>query len=207
MLTGMGEPVDLSQLITKDARIEDIAEHLDALSATERRSQALALDGGLQKRLYEAALTSPPVDLDFFVPATVPDQCEVIHYGRNSQPAFRYFQKRWARPTGPKDQLFGYNEARVRPLIGPGYFVAHPTDADGSDVRGAVVVDYFMTPNTPVPDGWPEIRANDRGLQRFIYNKTRDYMRRISQHVSLGIAYRMEKRVMGYFILCRGDAD
>ncbi|MFP6639331.1 MAG: hypothetical protein VCC04_03730, partial [Myxococcota bacterium] len=144
---------------------------------------------------------------DFFVPRNVSDECEVIHYGRNSQPLFKYFQKRWSRPAGRNDQLFGYNEARVRPLIGPGYFVAHPTDADGSDVRGAVVVDYFMMPDGPVPAGWPHIKANDRGLQMFVYNKTRDYMRRISEHVSLGIAYRMEKRVMGYFVLCREDAN
>ena len=85
--------------------------------------------------------------------------------------------------------------------------MAHQSDAEGSDVRGAVVVDYFMLPDAPVPGNWPPIRPNRSGLQRFIYHKTRDYMRRISKHVSLGIAYRMEKRVMGYFVLCREDAD
>ncbi|MCH2187693.1 hypothetical protein MK280_17705, partial [Myxococcota bacterium] len=142
---------------------------------------------------------------DFFVPENVADETEVIHYGRNSQPAFRYFQKRWARPANRENQLFGYNEARVRPLVGPGYFIAHPTDADGSDVRGGVVVDYFMIPDAAVPSGWPALKPNNKGLQMFIYNKTRDYMRRVSEHVSIGIAYRKEKTVLGYFLLCRED--
>lgn len=199
--------MNLSQLIHEETRIEDIAEHLDQLAPTERRQQTLAVDGALQKKLYERAQLSAPLDLDFFVPGDVPDETEVIHYGRNSQPAFRYFQKRWARPSGRPGQLFGYNEARVRPLVGPGYFVAHPTEADGSDVRGAVVVDYFMMPDGPVPAGWPAVKPNHRGLQMFIYNKTRDYMRRVSEHVSIGIAYRKEKTVLGYFLLCRDDAS
>ena len=195
----------LSQLIGEESRIEDIAEYLDSLAPTDRREETLALDGPLQKKLYERAQGSAPIDLDFFVPPDVGDETEVIHYGRNSQPAFKYFQKRWARPAHRENQLFGYNEARVRPLIGPGYFVARPTDADGSDVRGGVVVDYFMMPDAAIPAGWPPLKPNSRGLQMFIYNKTRDYMRQVSRHVSIGIAYRMEKTVLGYFVLCRAD--
>jgi hypothetical protein len=40
----------------------------------------------------------------------------------------------------------------------------------------------------------------------FVYDKTRDYMRRVSEHVSIGKAYRKESRVMGYFVLCRDQA-
>lgn len=195
----------LSQLIEEESRIEEIAEHLDNLAPTDRRAETLDLNGPLQKKLYERAQASVPIDLDFFVPPDVADETEVIHYGRNSQPAFKYFQKRWARPANRENQLFGYNEARIRPLIGPGYFVAHPTDADGSDVRGGVVVDYFMMPDAAIPVGWPPLKPNSRGLQMFIYNKTRDYMRPVSRHVSIGIAYRMEKTVLGYFVLCRAD--
>ena len=205
MLTDQEDTVKLSELIREDSRIEDIAEHLDKLDPAERRQQTLDVDGKLQKILYERAQMSAPVDLEFFVPSHVADTTEVIHYGRNSQPAFKYFQKRWSRPAGREGQLFGYNEARARPLIGPGYFVAHPTDADGSDVRGAVVVDYFMLPDAAVPAGWPAIKPNNHGLQMFVYNKTRDYMRRISEHVSIGIAYRKEKTVLGYFLLCRDE--
>jgi hypothetical protein len=127
-----------------------------------------------------------------------------VHYGKNSQPVFRNFEKRWVRPKGHPGELWGYNETPVRPLIGPGYFVARRTDDDGADPRGGVVVDYFRVPpeDTVIP-GWPPVRPNSRGLQRFVYDKTRDYMRRVSSHCSIGIAYRLESRVMGYFVLCR----
>jgi len=40
---------------------------------------------------------------------------------------------------------------------------------------------------------------------RFLYREPRDYMRRVSAHVSIGEAHRLEKKVMGWFILCRED--
>jgi len=195
----------LSQLLQADAKLEQIAEHLDHLDPIARRLETLELDGRAQKLLYEKAADGLPVDLAHFVPEGVEDDREIIHAGRNSQPAFRYFEKRWCRPGGRPGELWGYNEASVRPLIGPGYFVAHPTEGGGSDPRGAVVVDYFMQPQGPMPEGWPRIRPNSQGLQMFVYNKMRDYMRRVSGHVSIGAAYRMEKRVMGYFVLCREE--
>lgn len=199
----------LTDLVRQGAHVEEVAKHLDALAQPQRIEQLHALGAKEQARLYEIAIDSPPLGLDFFVPPDVADEREVIHFGKNSQPAFREFQKRWSRPTGRPGELYGYNETMVRPLIGPGYFVAHLTDPDdderGNDPRGAVVVDYFMVPEGPVPEGWPPVRANSKGLQRFVYDKTRDYMRRVSSHCSIGIAYRLEKRVMGYFVLCRDE--
>ncbi|MDE0886161.1 MAG: hypothetical protein OSB70_11575 [Myxococcota bacterium] len=195
----------LSEMIRSGSKIQELSEHLNALAPDQRRSQTLELDGHCQKILYEISGDGPPAGLEHFVPAGIPEGREVIHSGRNSQPAFRYFEKRWCRPTGHPEQLWGYNETSVRPFIGPGYFVAHPTADSGSDPRGAVVVDYFMEPEGPVPDHWPRIKPNSSGLQMFVYNKTRDYMRLVSKHVSIGVAYRMEKRLMGYFVLCRED--
>jgi hypothetical protein len=195
----------LSQLLQSDANFEQITQHLDHLDPPTRRQETQALDGRGQKVLYEMAAKGPPINFAHFVPEGTKDGQEVIHAGRNSQPAFRLFEKRWCRPSGHPGELWGYNEASVRPLIGPGYFVAHMTENDGNDPRGAVVVDYFMEPEGPVPEGWPGIRPNSRGLQMFIYNKMRDYMRRVSEHVSIGAAYRMEKRIMGYFVLCREE--
>ena len=196
----------LNQLIQSAAPIEEISGYLDELHAEERQRQTLAVDGGLQEKLYSAASHSSAITLDHFVPDEVQEGQQVIHSGRNSQPAFRFFQKRWCRPAGAQNELWGYNEASVRPLIGPGYFVAHPTAENGSDPRGAIVVDYFMQPEGPMPAGWPKIKPNSSGLQMFVYNKTRDYMRRVSAHVSIGVAFRMEKRIMGYFVLCREDS-
>ena len=150
----------LSEMIRSGVKIQEISEHLNALAPEQRRSQSLELDGRCQKLLYEISADSPAASLAHFVPTRVSDGHEVIHSGRNSQPAFRYFEKRWCRPAGHADQLWGYNEASVRPLIGPGYFVAHPTENDGADPRGAVVVDYFMEPEGPVPDHWPMIKPN-----------------------------------------------
>ena len=221
----------LLDLVHRRAGSDEIAAHLDALAQRQRIAELCALGGREQRQLYELVEKSPPLDLDFFVPAQLPAGREVIHFGRNSQPVFRDFQKRWCRPADRRGELWGYNETVVRPLIGPGYFVAHPTSspahatsspahatspsparpvsspaADAPDPRGAVVVDYFAVPSGAVPAGWPPIRANAQGLQRFVYHRTRDYMRRVSRHASIGIAWRDEKRVMGFFVLCRDEA-
>ena len=195
--------MSLTDLTRSDCGIEPIAQHLDALDEPTRLSEMYALTGGDQKRLFDKAGDSAALDFEYFVSADTADRTEVIHYGKNSQPAFRMFQKRWCRPADRAGQLWGYNETAVRPLIGPGYFVARETEGAGADPRGAIVVDYFVVPDGPVVPGWPEVRPNGKGLQRFVYDKTRDYMRRVSQHVSIGIAFRQESRVMGYFVLCR----
>jgi hypothetical protein len=162
-----------------------------------------ALPARDQARLYEAAADSPPIDRHHFVPAGSPPRRPVIHEGINSQPLFRRFQKRFCLPEDGSPRLFGYNEAAVGRLIGPGYFVAR--DTEPGDPRGAVVVDYFLVPDGPVADGWPPVVPNRQGLQRFVYDKTRDYMRKVSDHVSIGKAVRLEKRTMGYFVLCRQE--
>ena len=195
----------LGELIRSDAKIEEISEHLDALDKASRRQETRELDGKLQALLYQRAADSPPLALSHFVPESVESNREVIHSGRNSQPAFKYFEKRLCKPAAQEHELWGYNETSVRPLIGPGYFVAHLSENAGGDPRGAVVVDYFEVPGGPVPEGWPTIKPNSRGLQMFVYDKMRDYMRGVSRHVSIGAAHRMEKRLMGYFVLCRED--
>ena len=186
-----------------EAPIDEIAEYLDGLDHATRLQEMYSLTGADQMRLYEKAAASPPLDLGYFVPPDMPDRREVVHYGKNSQPIFRMFQKRWCRPAGVKDQLWGYNETVVRPWIGPGYFVAYQTAQGGRDPRGAIVVDYYQVPDGPVVAGWPSVRPNREGLQRFVYAQTRDYMRRVSAQVSIGIAWRKESRVMGTFVLCR----
>ena len=60
-----------------------------------------------------------------------------------------------------------------------------------------------MTPTGEVPMGWPEIVPNSVGLQRFIFHRCRDYLRKVSEHVSIGKAYKDERTVMGYFVLVR----
>lgn len=195
--------MSLSEMIRSGAAIDAIESYLDALEPSPRRSEVVALGGRDQRRLFEAAAASAPLGLDFFVPSQVGELREVIHAGRNSLPVFRHFEKRFCRPAGDEKRLFGYNEGPSRPLIGPGYFVAHETDA--GDARGAVVVDYYLVPDAPVVDGWPPVKANHQGLQVLVYHQTRDYMRRVSAHVSIGQAHKREQKVIGTFVLCRED--
>lgn len=101
-------------------------------------------------------------------------------------------------------RLFGYNESPTRRFIGPGFFIARLTAARPDwTARGAVVIDYFQVPDGAVADGWPRVIANDQRLQRFVYHQTRDFMRRASRHVSIGIAFRRERSLDHYFVLCR----
>ena len=67
------------------------------------------------------------------------------------------------------------------------------------------MVDYYQVPDAEVPEGWPAVKPNEAGLQRFVYKETRDYMRRVSSHVSVGKAFKYDKTPIGYFILCRSE--
>jgi hypothetical protein len=199
--------MSLTTLIADHAAdIGTIARHLDGLRGAERYAEVCRLDRGQQRRLYEKAAHAEPVDFAHFV-GTAAARAEVIHDGVNTLPLpapLRRFQKRFARVDGDPARLFGYNHGPTRSVVGPGYFVARAT-AGRPDwtARGAVVVDYFEVPDGPVPDGWPPIVTNDWRLQRFVYHETRDFMRRVSSQVAIGAAYKRERPLDHYFVLCR----
>lgn len=182
--------------------VDAIAAHLDALSPTERWEQVSALGRDRQRTLFEKASA---IDFAHFV-GTTPPRAEVIHDGVNTLPLpspLRRFQKRFTA-SGP-DRLAGYNEGPTRAVVGPGYFVAIPTaDRPAWAARGAVVIDYFQVPSADeIVPSWPRIVDNSWRLQRFVYHRTRDFMRRVSQHVSVGAAYKGERPLDHYFVLCR----
>ncbi|HWM88563.1 MAG TPA: hypothetical protein VNO33_22060 [Kofleriaceae bacterium] len=198
----------LASLIDKGADIGAIAAHLDALDPAARADQVRQLGRHGQRLLYVKAGQAPPLDLDYFVgPAGA--LVEVIHDGLNTLPLprpLRRFQKRFCRPDGGAPRLFGYNEGPTRSIVGPGYFVAVPTAGQPRwESRGAVVIDYFQVPDGAVADGWPPIVPNEWRLQRFVYHETRDFMRRVSTHVSIGAAFKRERPLDHYFVLCRRD--
>ena len=87
----------------------------------------------------------------------------------------------------------------MSPVTGPGYFLARP-DPDSDEV----LVDYGKLP-TSRPDSWPEIRSNERGLSRFVYGFMVDRLRRVSEHVTIGSAWRKGKDMGSYFVLSRAD--
>lgn len=200
--------MNLSQLVLSGSvDIDEIAEVLDAASPSERLEASRSLDRSAQRVLYEKACSAPPLTLAHFVPEDRGAKVQVRHYGRNTLPlpgGLRNFEKRFCRPDGDDGRLFGYNEGATRPAIGPGYFVVVET-AKRADWRGrgSVVVDYFEVPDGDVAPGWPRVVPNHHGLQRMVFYQTRDFMRRVSSHVSIGAAYKRDKPLDHYFTLCR----
>jgi hypothetical protein len=186
--------------------ITEIGAWLDGLSHEDRLAQMYTMGRADQRALWAKAAEGPGITRDHFVPAGVEARQEVIHHGINTLPIFRKFQKRFCH-TADAGEIGGYNEGILRPIIGPGYYVLHETGGNSDwEARGTLVVDYFMIPDGAVVDGWPRVKPNSSGLQVLIYNKTRDFMRRVSHHVSIGEAYKVEKPLHSWFMLCREDA-
>lgn len=197
----------LAELIADpDASIGDIAVLLDSLDGPQRWAHLRELDRTRQRALYRKAAGSA-MDLAHLVSDGGP-RAEVIHDGLNTlpmPPRLRRFQKRFCRPDGgPTQRLYGYNEGPTRRLLGPGYFVATPMDERSQwQEHGSIMVDYYQVPDSPVADGWPAVVPNSAGLQRFVYHETRDFLRRVSAHVSVGAAYKRDQPLDHYFVLCR----
>jgi hypothetical protein len=203
----MASTTTLERLIDDPhAGIDAIASHLDLLDGDTRLREVGALGRSRQRTLHDKAAHARAIDFDHFV-GDVPPRVEVIHDGVNTLPVpapLRRFQKRFCRPEDAGDRLFGYNEGPTRRWIGPGYFVAIPTaDRPAWSARGAVVIDYFQIPDRDVAPGWPHVVDNHWRLQRFVYEETRDFMRRVSAHVSVGAAFKRERPLDHYFVLCR----
>ncbi|MAA78456.1 MAG: hypothetical protein CL916_04290 [Deltaproteobacteria bacterium] len=199
--------MSLLKMIQNEAEILKIASFLDSLSHTKRLAETRTLSRQNQEWLYQQAKTNEPLHLEAFVPTKTPN-VEVIHYGRNTLPlpnALKLFEKRFCRPDKRENVLYGYNEGMTRPLIGPGYFVAKPCPTEWQNL-GSIVIDYFEVPDEPVVEGWPRIKKNNQGLQFLVYHQTRDFMRRVSSHVTIGAAYKKDKPLGHYFILCRNES-
>jgi hypothetical protein len=191
------------------ATIDTIAAHLDALDHAGRMRELAKTTRDDQRALWVKAAAAPDLTYAHFVPDGVPAKTAVVHHGRNTLPLpgqQKFFRKPMARPDDGSARAFGYNDAPTQSLVGPGYFVLVPTKGNAEwERRGAWVVDYFQVPDGAVPSSWPKVVPNTQGLQRFVYHGTRDFMRRISAHVSIGAAFKGEKPLDHYFTLCRED--
>jgi len=179
-----------------DVDVAALAAYLDGLDSRLRIAEARDLSADEQARLFEAAEGFRRVTLEDFVAKDQRPLEQVIHHGRNSLPMFRLFEKRFCRPDAARDELWGYNEQIWKTVTGPGYFVAKPA----SDLE--VVIDYCEVPPRK-PAAWPAILDNSARLSRFIYYRTRDFMRGVSQHVTIGRATREGKPMDNWFVLCR----
>jgi hypothetical protein len=180
---------------------QSIADLLDGLTEAERIAAARSLGPALQRRLYRRVQGFLPLTLADVVPASVPALTAVRHYGRNSLPLFRLFEKRFYRlpdqdPSAPTE-LGGANFQSIQLLTGPGYFVARE-DSE----RREVLVDYHHVPSA-APEGFSPIVSNEHGRSRLVYGFMIDTLRRVSEHVTVGSAARHGKSIGAFFMLCR----
>lgn len=176
-----------------------LADYLDHLDSAARIREIRSLQRPEQEKLYEAAAGVRPISLSHFVPAGTPPLRGVVHYGRNSLGFLHDFEKRFCLPETGSDEIWGYNEHTIRGLIGPGYFVAQQTSLY------EVTIDYARLPPSKPPK-WPSIKPNSARLGRFVYCGTRDVVRAVSQHVSIGRDTRDSQPLDIWFALCReGD--
>jgi hypothetical protein len=183
---------------TRDTRA--MGEYLDVLTQEQRLASIRALPRTMQKSLYDAATGYAPLTVSDFVPDSAKPYAPVHHFGINNMPLFRNFAKVMYRL--PDGSTAGYNEQPWRWLTGPGYFVVEPSD---KVIRGDVVINYHQVPHA-APPGWPAIRDNGRGFSHFVYRGMKDYMRRVSKHVTIGHAVRNGVPQPQCFILVRDVA-
>lgn len=181
--------------------IDAIAAYLDGLDHGARLAEVLALDPKPQRILWDLA-RGRAVSLADMVPADRGPLETVRHFGRNTLPAFKLFEKRFCRPAADasaQDVLWGYNEGSARKFVGPGYFICRATPDDS---RGASVVDYYSVPPSK-PADWPKIRSNEWRLQKLVYAKMHDFLRQVSDGVTIGRAYKRDRQTPNCFMLCR----
>jgi len=181
--------------------IDRLGAELNAMNEVERVATVRTINGNMQARLWEAA-RDRKTTIDDLVPADLPPGTEVIHAGKNSLPVFSSFEKRFCRPSLSAQVLYGYNEGFTRRLIGPGYFVAEYVAT-----RREVGINYYKVPppGASLPVAWPKVQPNEKGLQILVFAKMVDFMRKISNHVTVGRAYKHGRETPNYFLLCRRE--
>ena len=201
---GLHPAAELNAMLRENPiKPNDIAAFLDGLNHGERVAAIRSLRRREQRNLYESVDGFKPVGLEDLVPRAVVDFHTVIHYGKNSLPAFTHFEKRFFRPSSATGdgvgELYGFNFQRMAPITGPGYFTAREV----SD-RGEVLIDYSEIPSMS-PDEWPPIRSNDRGVASLVFGSLVDRIRGVSNHVTIGSAARGGKDLGSWFVLCRDE--
>jgi hypothetical protein len=195
--------MDLNTFIEDKVDLPRLAQLLNEIGHKGRLWAIKRWTPALQAKLFEAAKGFKPIDLGHFVPPAVGPLVEVIHHGRNTLPAFTDFQKRFCRTSADSGVLYGYNHTGfiTTNFAGPGYFVARPGETEGE-----VAIDYTLVPKERV-ESWPPIESNDTGFpgKRIVYGGMVDYLRGISDHVSIGRAFRGGQWADAWFALVRED--
>lgn len=190
--------MDLTVLLEPQLNLDRLSEVLDGMGHEGRLHTIYGWGKKTQAALFEAAKGFRPATLDFLVPPSVGAGQEVIHWGKNTLGAFTHFQKRFAKPRHEEGPLVGYNHQTMSPLTGPGYFVARAAD------DGELLIDYTKLPTEKVAT-WPPIIPNTAKLGFLVYANMIDYLRPISEHVSIGRAAKKGSMMDAWFALVRED--
>ncbi|KAA3611407.1 MAG: hypothetical protein DWQ01_04775 [Planctomycetota bacterium] len=188
----------LGEMIRAGASLEEIAQFLDQSSEQVRIEETRSLGGKDQARLFELA-EGHPADLEQLVPNQAGNGKPVRHFGLNSLPAFRKFEKRFMRGENG-EQIWGYNHQATMGLVGPGYFVVDAPES-GQDL----LIDYTRIPDQQPGADWPKLKSNEALPTRFVFGGLQDRLRRVSRHVSIGHAWRRGKPMKNWFVLCREE--
>lgn len=162
-----------------------ITEALDNATHEERVAWVRSLNGKEQYALFDLARGNP-VKLDELVDG---DEVVVRHYGRNGLALFNLFEKRFVRMG---DRVVGYNHNEfgifsgiARMITGPGHYTAYQSTQDPNEVW----IDYRMLPTQQHPE-FPPLRDNEHGLPGLVFGNMVDILRRVSQHVTIGDAFK-----------------
>ncbi|MGM0558746.1 MAG: hypothetical protein ACQEVA_20335 [Myxococcota bacterium] len=182
--------------------VEALGEAFDNAPQDQRIEAIRSFSPKIQANLFEAAAGND-VPIAHMVPEGTAPLTEVIHEGQNTLPAFRKFQKRFCRPSkgeepAEREMLWGYNHQLMSPFTGPGYFVSYEDEETGE-----FWIDYRDLPPER-PDDWPKIISNKARLGRFVYHGMVDRLRRVSQHCTIGRAFK-DKPMDAWFVLVRRD--
>lgn len=189
----------------KQCDIKALAIYLDHLEQNQRIHEVTSLNANQQKLLWNAALGGDRLSMDFFVPLNKKAGEQVIHWGQNSLPFATKFQKVMCRTSNPSKHA-GYNVSPLAWLVGNGFFVTRETTDSDFDNHG-IVVDYTQVP-TEGSASWPEIKPCGKDRLGIIpYAGNHDFMRKVSNHVSIGRAKKAKSQTWmpNWFVLCRED--
>ena len=194
--------MDVSVFLEPKVDIERLAEILDGLGHEGRVHTMRTWNKKRMAAIFDAC-AGRAISLEQVVPPGVGAGSEVIHDLRNTLPVFTNAQKRFARVEGESVAVCGYNrQFGVARVSEPGYFVVR--DGEGEHAN-ELVIDYTSVPRSK-PSSWPDIEPNDSGLvNKLVWSGMIDYLRRVSQHVSIGRATKGGKPIGQYFALVRRD--
>jgi hypothetical protein len=200
MSDALGQILELVR--TESLDMKALSTAFDAASHDVRIQAIRHFTPKIQRRLFDAA-EGQRVTLTQIIPTTIPAMRPVRHHGQNTLPAFRQFEKRFCRPESGQDAngrevLWGYNHQAFSLFTGPGYYVAYDDPATGE-----VCVDYRELPPGK-PEEWPAILSNKARLGILVYYNMVDRLRRVSEHVTIGRAYK-GKPMSAWFTLVRED--